>query len=1357
MNKKFLFSFVISALALICLIWFVFAAAPDSPSLPNSPSEGHVFYGNTTSIVLNVTVTDADGDDMNVSFYKSIISNWWNSSWGEKKEIEVSVISNSTHKNYQVNLNITYDSDMNSGFDDLRFINGSENSELDYWIEEKVNSSWASVWVKVDQNITTSNYIFYMYYGNPNATSKSNGLKTFEAWDDFEDGSISSNWTQSTGTFSESEGQLNVKTTSSQNGRIYWNYKKFDPELGYRFYSKYRSESGSGNAGNTLSETVGSTNVQRAYLFPSFTDYFIDDDGDGGYEENGAMGTQQDVWYNLELKTLFNRTEYFAQNNLNIYTHNSSYYLTNPVYFSFGYFAGNKAIAYNVSLFYVTKYHYSSLSYGFGSEEKYLLVETLLNTSTDVANGSVITCNWTNLSSGNTYSWYVNVTDGTDTTQSSIWSFSINYPPTDPTSLELNDVNVLDILTAVCSGSTDADNNSITYYYEFYNVNDSVILQSWDTDNTYIIQSSDSHDMINVTCKAYDSINYSTHTMSNSTTVENSLPSSTLNSPSNKEVFSVNTTSVILNITITDVDGDTMNATFYNLSDDSPICANTSIANGSDVICNWTGLSEGIYGWYVNVTDGTDTNTSSTSNFSILSSFCSSSISLDYTMSSSIYCNDTAVSFANDNITFDCDDNSVVFVGSDNYGKHAFSVSFVDNITIQNCNMKGLGIYAENATNLDILDNEIYNLSAFFSNAIHIENGENITIKNNLFNATDVVMDEHDHTGGRHWKAIMVNYYYLTEINSTRNLVIYNNTMFDHEWSMDIKGVTGLNVSRNKINITKLYRAPAITLRRVIDGVLDRNVQYSTINDSWQIDSDGYVVDSGSRNITISNGRITNPNVHGIIMLDILGTDEYPQNVTIKNMTIINPVYSSARGIYFYGGSASIGVYTENSSVIGNNISLCLYGIEVGSSHGGASNSRFINNTIYDVSSDGINDYDYYHERANNLFENNTIYNTGRYPVGIRGAINYSFINNTIHDSTDQGMRIYGVLNNNTFIDNIIYNVSTAIEYSGDNATFTGNLVYDLDGYGIKVYSNCNLTGNTIRNATRGIDINGDNNNISSNVLEDNDYGIYLSNSDNNSFYDMDASDSVLMDIYSSSSSSTNNYFTNVSHDKLDVSVLNSANISFKWYLDAHATNTNGEDLSNVTIIGLDKNNNQQFSNTTNENGSIQRQTVDEYYQTSLGRTYFTSYEISASKSGYVTEDTTQNITDNVLLDFSLSWNSSTSGNRGGSGACTTQWNCSEWGECVDNIQTRICSYSENWCEPREDKPVEFQMCVVDIDKKEENNIIEEIIKEWNFMWLIVLLILVIAIMITKKIKEKRNLRKSSQLKRESSLVGWKM
>jgi hypothetical protein len=154
-------------------------------------------------------------DNINLSGFIFSFSNctggvggtWWNSSFSKKQAINVSVASGSTTTNYPVYLNITYDSDMQTDFDDLRFTNGSQNSKLDYWLENKVDSSWATVWVEVDQNITTSNYTFYMYYGNSSVSSESNGTNTFDFFDDFNDGNYNG-WTVDYGTWSVSSGIL---------------------------------------------------------------------------------------------------------------------------------------------------------------------------------------------------------------------------------------------------------------------------------------------------------------------------------------------------------------------------------------------------------------------------------------------------------------------------------------------------------------------------------------------------------------------------------------------------------------------------------------------------------------------------------------------------------------------------------------------------------------------------------------------------------------------------------------------------------------------------------------------------------------------------------------------------------------------------------------------------------------------------------------------------------------------------------------------------------------------------------------------------------------------------------------------
>ena len=113
-------------------------------------------------------------------------TSWWNSSWSKRKPINIWVDSGSTSSNYQAKLHILYDNDMNNDFSDLRFIRDSDNTKLDYWIESKNDGSWADVWVEIADSITTTNQtLAWVYYGNPQASSESNGASTFLFFDDF--------------------------------------------------------------------------------------------------------------------------------------------------------------------------------------------------------------------------------------------------------------------------------------------------------------------------------------------------------------------------------------------------------------------------------------------------------------------------------------------------------------------------------------------------------------------------------------------------------------------------------------------------------------------------------------------------------------------------------------------------------------------------------------------------------------------------------------------------------------------------------------------------------------------------------------------------------------------------------------------------------------------------------------------------------------------------------------------------------------------------------------------------------------------------------------------------------------------
>ena len=110
---------------------------------------------------------------------------WWNSSWDYKKEIQIDGIGDDIPNNYQLKLEVDYVTDhMNSTFKDLRFTNSDENVSLDYWVEQNVSETNATVWVEVPIISNTTNTTVYMYYGNPTATSESNGANVFEEYFD---------------------------------------------------------------------------------------------------------------------------------------------------------------------------------------------------------------------------------------------------------------------------------------------------------------------------------------------------------------------------------------------------------------------------------------------------------------------------------------------------------------------------------------------------------------------------------------------------------------------------------------------------------------------------------------------------------------------------------------------------------------------------------------------------------------------------------------------------------------------------------------------------------------------------------------------------------------------------------------------------------------------------------------------------------------------------------------------------------------------------------------------------------------------------------------------------------------------
>jgi len=179
----------------------------------------------------SLTPTDAFADELDnasniseqsrVEFTSGLVKivgsgqpNWYDANWVYRRPVTINNASGSALTDYQVL--ITFDSQglisagkMRSDCGDLRFTSSDGTTSLNYWIESGVNTSATRVWVKVP-NLPTGTTTIYMYYGNPSATSTSNGSATFVFFDDFEGSSLSSIWTANANSYSVSGSLLRI-------------------------------------------------------------------------------------------------------------------------------------------------------------------------------------------------------------------------------------------------------------------------------------------------------------------------------------------------------------------------------------------------------------------------------------------------------------------------------------------------------------------------------------------------------------------------------------------------------------------------------------------------------------------------------------------------------------------------------------------------------------------------------------------------------------------------------------------------------------------------------------------------------------------------------------------------------------------------------------------------------------------------------------------------------------------------------------------------------------------------------------------------------------------------------------------
>jgi len=115
---------------------------------------------------------------------------WFDSNWAARKRVRVVNEDATTYTDVAVKVEVAYDTDMQTDFDDVRFTDASGTTTLSYWREQYTTATAAQFWVKVPTMNADTVTELYLYYGNNTATTTSEISDVFNAYDDFDDNNL---------------------------------------------------------------------------------------------------------------------------------------------------------------------------------------------------------------------------------------------------------------------------------------------------------------------------------------------------------------------------------------------------------------------------------------------------------------------------------------------------------------------------------------------------------------------------------------------------------------------------------------------------------------------------------------------------------------------------------------------------------------------------------------------------------------------------------------------------------------------------------------------------------------------------------------------------------------------------------------------------------------------------------------------------------------------------------------------------------------------------------------------------------------------------------------------------------------
>lgn len=381
----------------------------------------------------------------------------WLTGWDYRQSHTLNQLSGAV-SNYQVCIYVNYGSGSSSGdtvyvdgncetdFDDIRFTDNDGDTLLDYWLEEKTDSSVAKFWVEVADNLNSGNVVIYVYYGNSGASSVSDGDDTFLFFDDFLGSSLDTDkWDELVSGYTVEDGYLKLIGGGNRDEIRTDTFFNTDT-IGVALHSNFKAV-GSFGAYIHFCDMVIADKTDEFYMvtYSSWSYVYVLCYNEGTYTRNLNTSPDNDLDddfydYIVELDEASNRITYFQEDDeLDQFTTNipdedmAIYYQASSVSGADGW----------VDFVFLRNFQYGDVTHGsWGSEEEAEVIDNEPSYA-DVGNDGVtqvgetrnVYCNWTDdfdletcyFSTNNTGSWSNSSLSVNGLQSWANTSFTINY------------------------------------------------------------------------------------------------------------------------------------------------------------------------------------------------------------------------------------------------------------------------------------------------------------------------------------------------------------------------------------------------------------------------------------------------------------------------------------------------------------------------------------------------------------------------------------------------------------------------------------------------------------------------------------------------------------------------------------------------------------------------------------------------------------------------------------------------------------------------------------------------------------------------------------------------------------------